>query len=229
MSLNNLQHIAFIMDGNRRWAVKRGLPKMKGHTEGLENFKHIVDYCGELNIPYITFWALSTDNLKKRSKPELTHLFKLLGEIRGHLKDFIENDARIEYIGDLTKLPAWLRAILKDVKEKTKNHKKIVVTLAINYGGKDEIVRMAKEVTQQTSSKSQVTEANIDKIIDSGFLPPVDLLIRTGGQKRLSGFLPWIVGYAEIYFVDTMWPAFKKKQLMTAIEWYNEQKRNFGA
>jgi len=223
-----LQHIAFIMDGNRRWATAHGLPKMEGHTKGLENFKTIVEACAGQKIPYITFWALSTENLKKRSAQEVSHLFKLLSEIRNYLKDFVNNDARVKYIGDLTKLPSPLKIILKDIETKTKSHKSMTITLAINYGGRDEIIRMVKSMVKLATKSSEVNDKSINDAIDTGKMPPVDLMIRTGGHRRLSGFLPWIIDYAELYFTDKMWPEFKEKDLNTAIEWYAEQQRNFG-
>jgi undecaprenyl diphosphate synthase len=222
------KHIAFIMDGNRRWAVANGLPKLEGHTKGLENFKNVVRACSDLGIPHLTFWALSTDNLKKREELELKHLFDLLRGIRDYLRDFVEHDAKVEYIGDLTKLPAPLRVVLSDVAQKTKDHKRMTITLGINYGGRDELVRMAKKLVQTVDSSSQTNEKMIDSIIDSGKLPPVDLIVRTGGHHRLSGFLPWIADYAELYFTDRFWPEFSKEDLNTAIEWYGEQVRNFG-
>lgn len=225
---SNLQHIAFIMDGNRRWAVAKGLPKMEGHTKGLENFKTIVEACSKKNIKNVTFWALSTENLKKRSAQELSHLFKLLSDIRNYLKDFVQNDAQVKYIGDLSKLPSPLRTVLKDIENKTKSHKRMVITLAINYGGRDEIIRMAKSMLKVATKSGEVNEKSINEVIDSGNLPPVDLLIRTGGHRRLSGFLPWLIDYAELYFTNTMWPDFKEKDLSKAIVWYEEQERNFG-
>ena len=156
-----ITHIAFIMDGNRRWAVAQGLPKMEGHTKGLENFKTIVEECSKLNIPNITFWALSTDNLKKREPGEIAHLFGLLQDIQRYLRDFISHGARINYIGDLTKLPSPLRVVLSDVARKTQDQTRMVVTLGINYGGHDEILRMCKEMMKQSSESSQVTEKSI--------------------------------------------------------------------
>lgn len=228
MNQNRPNHIAFIMDGNRRWAVKHGLAKMQGHTQGLENFKEIARYCSELKIPIITFWALSTENLKKREDKELKHLFGLLAKIKEYLKDFKEYGARVEYIGDLSKLPGYLRIILRDIEKKTAKHDKMKIVLAINYGGKDELVRMAKEVVKSGMAVSSITNARIGQLIDSGKFPEVDLLIRTGGHRRLSGFLPWIADYAELYFTDKYWPEFSKKDLDKAIEWYGEQERNFG-
>lgn len=221
-------HIAFIMDGNRRWATQQGLPKIQGHTQGLENFKKIIKECQKQEIPYLTFWALSTENLQKRDALELKHLFVLLSQIRDFLHELVEYNARVRYIGDLSKLPAGLRNVLRDVAEKTEKHTAMTITLAINYGGHDELIRMAKKITASTKSSSQVSEKTINQVIDSGFLPSVDLIIRTGGHKRLSGFLPWIADYAELYFTDVMWPAFQPAQLKKALQWYSLQQRNFG-
>lgn len=225
---NQPNHIAFIMDGNRRWAVANGLPKMEGHTRGFENFRTIIEECSRLNIPNITFWALSTDNLKKREGSELQHLFGILKTAAQYLKEMVKYDAQIRYIGDLTKLPSPLRTVLKDVEYKTKDHKRMVITLAINYGGHDEIMRMGKVLVKVAKTSSQVNEKAINEIIDTGVLPPVDLLIRTGGHRRLSGFLPWISDYAELYFTDRMWPDFSAKDMNESIEWYGKQERNFG-
>ncbi len=223
-----MRHIAFIMDGNRRWATEQGERPIFGHTQGLETFKTIVKHCHERGISHVTFWALSTENLQKRSSTELEHLFKLLGTLREYLHDLITYNARIQYIGDLTKLPAWLRAVLRDVAHKTKDHTGMVVTLGVNYGGHDELIRMGKQLVKVAKSSSQVSDKTINKIIDSGTLPPVDMIIRTGGHKRLSGFLPWIADYAELYFVDTYWPAFTTDDLDEALAWFEGQERNFG-
>jgi len=228
MSANIPNHIAFIMDGNRRWAVKHGLAKMDGHTKGLENFKEIVRHCNDLKIPVITFWALSTDNLKKREEKELKHLFGLLAKIKEYLEDFKKYGARVEYLGDLSKLPGYLRVVLNDIKKKTAKNSKMRIVLAINYGGKDEIVRLIKDIVGAGIEGKAVTNALIEQYIDSGKLPEVDLLIRTGGHRRLSGFLPWIADYAELYFTDKYWPEFSKKDLDIAIDWYGKQERNFG-
>jgi undecaprenyl diphosphate synthase len=229
MTKIHIKHIAFIMDGNRRWGVAQGISKMQGHTQGMENFKRIVEYCvKKQNIEYLTFWALSTDNLKKREKAELQHLFKLLGKLQEYLHDFIEYDARVRYIGDLSKLPAGLRAILKDVEKKTEKHTTHTITFAINYGGRDEIVRMAKKIVAQSASPNQVSEKSIAYSMDSGWLPLVDMVIRTGGHSRLSGFLPWIAEYAELYFTDKKWPEFSSRDLQRSLTWYEKQQKNFG-
>ena len=224
---HKLQHIGIIMDGNRRWAVDHHLPKMLGHTEGAKNLKRIAKFILNQNIPYLTLYTLSTENLK-RSEEELKHLFSLFEKLTDYIKDLLKNDTRLNIIGDLTRLPIKTQKKLKGVMEKTKNNSALILTLAIAYGGRDEIVRAVKKITSQNLPPEKITEEYFESCLDTTGLPEVDLVIRTGGNQRLSNFLPWQTTYAELYFTNTYWPAFYEEELKNIIDWFFEQKRNKG-
>ena len=215
------------MDGNRRWASEQGKPKILGHSEGAKNLERILNSIIKMHIPYATFWALSTENLK-RSEEELKHIFSLFGKITEYLKDAIKNNARFEYIGNLSLLPENIQKKLIDMKEKTKSHTGTVVTIAAGYGGRDELLRAAKKLLIENINPEELTEELFASMLDTAGMPDIDLIIRTGGNQRLSGYLPWQSPYAELYFTNTKWPGFDETELQKAIEWYNEQKRNFG-
>jgi len=223
-----IQHLAIIMDGNRRWAKAKGLPTMKGHTEGAETLRKITEAAGNLGIPYLTFYALSTENLKGRSPEELKHLFSLMEKMKKYLKDFKKNEVQMRLIGDIKKLPLTTRTVLQSIVKETKNYKKLVLTVAVNYGGRDEIVRATKKLIEKKLQPSEINEEVFQKALDTKDIPDVDLMIRTGGDQRLSNYLPWQTTYAELYFTPTYWPEFSEKDLKKAIDWFQEQKRNKG-
>lgn len=217
-----LQHLAIIMDGNRRWATERGLPKFLGHTEGAKTLRTIAKAVRERHIPHLTLYALSTENVRERSEEELKHLYSLFEQLVDYIGDFLENDARLKIIGDLTPLPEKTQKKLLEVAEQTKNNSAMTLTLAINYGGRDEIVRAARK------QSGEITEASINAQLDTAGMPDVDLVIRTGGHHRLSNFLLWQSAYAELYFTETKWPAFSVEELDKALAWFQEQQRNRG-
>ncbi|MBT4071650.1 MAG: di-trans,poly-cis-decaprenylcistransferase [Candidatus Magasanikbacteria bacterium] len=224
-----IKHIAVIMDGNRRWATKRGMPKIMGHTQGGKNLFTIVDEAMKQDIGYITFYALSTENLK-RSEEELSHLFSLFNKSVASLEKFIKNNVQLRVIGNLQLIPEEIRSKLESMIEKTKDfsHPKTILTLAVAYGGRDEIMRAIKKIMHSGINVSDINEEVVGRYLDTHDMPDVDLVIRTGGHKRLSNFLPWQTTYAEFYFTDILWPAFNKKEFISAIEWFEEQKRNKG-
>lgn len=222
------QHLAIIMDGNRRWATERGLPKMAGHTQGAKNLKTIAKAVQAAGIRYLTLYALSTENLKERSPEELKHLFTLFEEVVDYLGDFIKNNAQVRVIGDLESIPEKTRRSLEQVIEKTKANSEITLTLAINYGGRDELVRAVRKIAAQNIPVENITEETISQNLDTANLPDVDMVIRTAGNQRLSGYLPWQSIYAELYFTDTKWPAFDKTELQKSLDWFAEQQRNRG-
>jgi undecaprenyl diphosphate synthase len=225
---NTIKHISFVPDANRRWAKKQGLTKMEGHTQGAKNLRNVAQEVLNLGIPYMTIWGLSTENLKNRSKLELNHLFSLFSKITNHLEDFFENGVRLNIIGNMDTLPKKVVSALKKTEEKTQHNKKMVLTLAINYGGRDEIVRAIRKIIKAKIKPEDVTEEKVNLFLDTAGLPEIDLVVRTGCQKRLSGWLPWQTTYSELYFTDTFWPDFDKQELQKAIKWFNEQKRNKG-
>lgn len=222
--MNELKHLAIIMDGNRRWATERGLPKFLGHTEGAKNLERIVRAAMKAEIECLTLYALSTENLKNRSGEELEHLFSLFEKLVDYKGFFLENNLRFNTIGKVEELPEGVWKSLADFQDKTKNNSGLVVTLAINYGGRDEILRAAKKLSEAT----EVSEETFSNLLDTAELPDVDLLIRTGGDKRLSNFLLWQAAYAELYFTDIKWPAFSEEDFQAAVGWFEEQKRNKG-
>jgi len=225
---HTLQHLAIIMDGNRRWATGKGLPKLMGHTEGAKNLKKIAKAVKQRGIPFLTLYTLSTENLKERSPEELDHLFSLISQLIDYLDEFFKEDAKLCVIGDYTKLPAKPLKALKEMMEQTKNNKSMTLTLAINYGGRNELTRAFQKMVAQEIKQEEITEESIQKHLDTADMPDVDLVIRTSGAQRLSNYLPWQTTYAELYFTPVHWPAFSETDLDTAIEWFQNQKRNKG-
>lgn len=226
--MKELKHLAIIMDGNRRWAKKKLLPGTMGHKEGAENYKRIARVVIERQIPYFTVWALSTENVKKRSTEELNYLFSLIEELPKHIQELFEKNARLNIIGDLSVIPEKTRTILEESATQTKTNTGTVLTIAINYGGRDELIRATKTLIRSGKNIGEINESMINQTLDTADLPDVDLIIRSGGQQRLSGFMPWQSVYAELYFTDICWPDFSEKELDKAIERYREQDRRFG-
>jgi undecaprenyl diphosphate synthase len=241
MMENVPKHIALIMDGNRRWAVENGLSKLKGHKEGEKRIEPIVDRAIKLGIPYLTFWALAIKNWR-RSKQELDILLNLYRRnLNKAVDDFHRKNVRVNVIGNLSMFPKDIEDMTKAWIKKTKNNKTITVNFALSYGGRDEIVRAINKAIHDSRFKIQelklpithyplpITEKEFAQYLDTAGQPDPDLLIRTGKQRRLSGFLPWQTTYTELYFTDCLWPDFTPKELDKAIAWYKEQRRNFGA
>lgn len=219
-------HVGIIMDGNGRWAQNRGLARTAGHKEGLESAKRIVKACADLGIKYVTLYTFSTENWK-RAQEEVGYL---MGLIRGHLRaefDFYKaNGIRIEHIGDLAGLPKDVQDEIVKAKEETSHFTGLTCVLAINYGGRDEIIRSVKKLMK--NSTSEITEKSISDNFDVPELPDVDFLIRTGGEKRLSNFLLWHSAYAELCFTDTLWPDYSVEEFKNNIEEFAKRTRRFG-
>lgn len=226
------RHIAFIMDGNGRWAQKRGLPRTAGHKEGSKTLKTVVSALVDLGVEYATFYAFSTENWK-RPKDEVDTLMSMFSD---YLDDVEKNigkaDGRLRFIGDRNALDASLRDKINRCEKLTENSSAICVCLAINYGGRDEITHMAKSVAELAKydnfTPDMLNEQTLDSLMYTHGMPDVDLLIRTGGEKRLSNFLLWQSAYAELYFTDTLWPDFGKTDLAEAIGEYSRRNRRFG-
>lgn len=220
-------HIGFILDGNRRWAKKRLLPKAIGHKKGIENFENIVKICGEKEeIQTISAFALSTENLQ-RSEEELKNLFEIFSNFARKIEIFIKNKVHVRFLGNISLLPQDLQEDFQSLENHTKVFEggRLNLNVCIAFGGRDEIVRAAEKVAQ---AHEEFTEENIEKYLDSRKSPPMDLLIRTGGKKRISNFMIWEAAYAELYFSEKMWPEFLEEDLEGALEFYKEQKRTFG-
>jgi len=223
--MNKLNHVAFIMDGNGRWGKKRNKGRNFGHLNGVKTVKKIVESSIKLKIPVLTFYVFSTENWK-RPQSEINFLFKLIiNYFKKELKNVVLNGIKINIIGQINKLPLKIRSKLKEVIKFTKKNKKIVVNLAINYGSKIEIVN----ALQKSKNKKKISVNSLKKNLYTNNLPDPDVLIRTGGHKRLSNFMLWQLAYAEIYFLDKLWPDFNDKDLKRVISNFKKVKRNFGS
>ncbi len=230
--LNVPKHVAIILDGNGRWAKKRNMPRNYGHVQGSKTVEQIIEDAYNMGIEYITVYAFSTENWK-RSKEEVDALMKLLGK---YLIDCIErstkNNMQVRVIGDKTGLDKKLVDRINELEEATKDATGLKFTIAINYGGRDEIRRavtsIAQDVLDKKLSPEEITEDLIGNRLDTAGLPDPDLLIRTSGEERLSNFLPWQLAYTEFCFTDVLWPDFDKYDLLKAIRYYNGKERRFG-
>jgi len=225
-------HIAIIMDGNRRWARGKHLPQNMGHKKGVDRLEEISKYAQKIGVKYLTVYAFSTENWN-RTKEEVDFLMDLLAQnIRDFDKRFDDRNVRIKMIGDIEKLPQKLIDGINDISTKTKDNDGLTVNVAINYGGRDEIknatLSIAKDVKEGKISVEDINEELLTKYMYTGLEPDPDLIIRTAGEERLSGFLTWQSVYSELYFTNTLWPDFDSKELDKAIEEFNNRKRNFG-
>ena len=222
--MNKLNHVAFIMDGNGRWGKKRNKGRNFGHLNGVKTVKKIVQSSIKLKIPVLTFYVFWTENWK-RPQSEINFLFKLIiNYFNRELENVVSNGIKINIIGQINRLPLKIRSKLKETIKLTKKNKKIVVNLAINYGSKVEIVNAL-----QKSKKKKISVNLLNKNLYTNNLPDPDILIRTGGHKRLSNFMLWQLAYAEIYFLDKLWPDFNDKDLKRVINDFKKVKRNFGS
>ena len=226
-------HVAIIMDGNGRWAKKRGLPVNAGHRAGAQTLRKLVPEAEKLGLRYLTVYALSTENWK-RSAAEVEGLMRLLREyMQQYIDDAKNSDMRMSVIGDISKLDEELQGQIKELSELTSRKKGLHVNVALNYGGRDEIIRavrkLARRVRDEALSPDSIDELLFDQYLDTAGTPAPDLLIRTGGDVRLSNFLLWQAAYTELYAVDTLWPDFSLKELHKALEWYSTVERRFGA
>lgn len=230
--LNVPKHVAIILDGNGRWAKKRNMPRNYGHVQGSKTVEQIIEDGYNMGIEYITVYAFSTENWK-RSMDEVDALMKLLQK---YLIDCIErstkNNMQVRVIGDKSGLDPKIVTKINELEEVTKNATGLKFTIAINYGGRDEIRRAVTGIAQDIAggrlAPQDITEDLISSYLDTAGLPDPDLLIRTSGEERLSNFLPWQLAYTEFYFTDVLWPDFKKEDLLTAIRYYNGRDRRFG-
>ncbi len=224
-------HVGFIMDGNGRWAQKRGLPRTAGHREGAETFRKIVRYCQKIGIKYITFYAFSTENWK-RPKEEVNELMKLFNNYLDEIRKYTEERTRLIFLGDKSAFTPEMVEKMNEIEEHSRDFDDMTLMLAMNYGGRDDIVHAAKQLAEMVSDKA-VKVSDIDENLFSAFLytkglPDVDLLIRPSGEKRISNFLIWQSAYAEYYFTDTLWPDFTAKELDKALSEYASRSRRFG-
>lgn len=226
------KHIAIIMDGNGRWAKERNLPRALGHKAGVEAIRRIVKECNKLGVKYLTLYAFSTENWNRPLK-EVDSLMKLLVEyLKNEFEELNANDVVINSIGNISKLPQVCRTELNYAYEKTKNNKGLILNLALNYGGRNEIVDAVKDISLDLISgklsKDEITEELLSKYMYTKEMPDPDLIIRPSGELRLSNFLLWQSAYSEFWFSNINWPDFHEKQLKLAISDYQKRDRRFG-
>ncbi len=226
------EHLAIIMDGNGRWAKKRDLPRMAGHRAGAESVRDIIRSCDTLGIKYLTLYAFSSENWNRPEK-EVTMLMELLEKfLKDKLPEMLENNVRLRAIGRLDKLPDHVRVELDNAIEKTSKNTAITMTLALSYGGREEIVDATKSIAEAVKNGDLTTEQIDNQLFSSHLytsdIPDPDLLIRTSGEVRLSNFLLWQLSYAEIVISQKNWPEFRHDELITALEEYSQRDRRFG-
>lgn len=225
-------HIAIIMDGNGRWAKKRGLPRVAGHKRGVDTVKEIVEACAEVGVKFLTLYTFSTENWK-RPKDEVSTLMRLLlKSLKDRVNELNDNDIRLTTIGDLDALPFEVQKQLKVDIDRTRNNKKMVLNLALSYSGRWELLGAIKEISK-LSANGKLSEKDIDEKFVSSFLttkniPDPDLVIRTSGEFRVSNFLLWQIAYSEFVITETLWPDFSKYDLYEAIKVFQKRERRFG-
>lgn len=226
------QHIGIIMDGNGRWARKRGLPRNMGHNQGSKAVRKICETAWKFGVKYLTVYAFSTENWS-RPQEEIDALMKIL---RGYLKDAVkqctENNMRVRIIGDVTALPEDVQTAIAHLEKVSAENTGLYFQIALNYGGRDEVLRAVKKAANALAVEGKHVDAmtieDIGRFLDTAEVPDPDLIIRTSGEQRLSNFLLWQSAYAELYFTDILWPDFDKKALEDAILYYGSRKRRFG-
>jgi len=225
VSNNNLEHIAIIMDGNGRWAEEKNLNRTAGHEEGAKVVRDITTHCSNIGIKYLTLYAFSTENWN-RPKLEVSFLMKLLERyLVNELDLYLKNNIKFKAIGDLSKFSKSLQNIIIDIEEKTSHCTKMTQVLALNYGGRDEIVRAVNKLNQ---NNMQISEQSINDNLDTANIPDVDMLIRTSGEVRISNFLLWQCAYSEMFFTQTYWPEFTSNELDDLILDFTSRQRRFG-
>ncbi len=220
-----LKHVAIIMDGNRRWAKSRALSTKEGHKEGVEALERVVKAAIRMKIKYLTVYALSTENLKVREKSELKDLFSLIKNgFINKLPTLKKEGVGVNFIGNLKSLPLPVRKTLEATEKALVGNETLLLNIAINYGSREEILNAAKE-----AKGIELTESTFSQFLYTKSIPDPDLIIRTGGQLRLSNFLLWQAAYSELFFTDTLWPDFNEAEFGKAIEEFYRRKRNFGS
>ena len=237
MGENNEQprgdHIAIIMDGNGRWAAARGLERLKGHVKGVDRVREVIRAAPDFSVEFLTLFAFSTENWK-RSEAEVTGLMKLFKRyIRAEAATLNEENVRVRFIGDRNPLDAKLKSLVSELEQLTLENTGLKLNIALNYGGRDEIVRAVSRIVKAANmgmiKPEDVNEQMISNFLDTAELPDPDLVIRTSGEHRTSNFLPWQSCYAEYYFTETAWPDFKVPEMVKILEQFRARDRRFGA
>ena len=226
--LENLpKHIGFICDGNRRWAKHRGLPTLLGHKEGVEAVKRVVRRASEIGLENLTFFCFSTENFD-REKKEVDYLFNLFRELKSLKSSFLKYDYKFHHAGDKSLLPKDMIDIIDDLENDTKDCQKGIINIALAYGGRNDIVNAAKKMIKEGVKPEDITESSFKKYLSTGDSPDLDLLVRTSGEQRISGFMLYNMAYAELYFVKKHWPSFTGADLDDCILEYQNRHRRFG-
>ncbi|HOP35586.1 MAG TPA: isoprenyl transferase [Syntrophales bacterium] len=226
------RHIAVIMDGNGRWAKQRSLKRIEGHRKGAQSVREIVRACREIGVRYLTLFAFSVENWQ-RPREEVTALMVLLREyLLSELEEMLENGISLRSIGNVEALPPLIRETLAEIEDKTKGNDRMTLTLALSYGGRDEIVTAAREIARRsragTLKEEEITKETFSRFLFTAAMPDPDILIRTSGEYRISNFLLWQMAYTELYFTDVLWPDFSREHLLRAIADYQNRERRFG-
>lgn len=226
------RHVAIIMDGNGRWAQRRFMPRLEGHRQGAKAVRNAVEFCRKRGIEVLTLYAFSTENWERPST-EVSGLMKLLSQyLDSEIEELHSNGIRFSTIGDVTRLPNALQSKIASAKEKTGQNTSMILNIALSYGGRREIIKaaikIAEHIKSNTLSPEDVTEEMFGGFLSTAGLPDPDLLIRTGGELRISNFLLWQSAYTELYFTDTLWPDFNEEKFQEAIGSYQERQRRFG-
>lgn len=220
-------HIAIIMDGNGRWAKKRSLPRTAGHAAGSKNFKDIARYCNKIGLEYLTVYAFSTENWK-RPKEEVDNIMKIFKDYLEDAKNFKDENIKVRFIGDRSVLDPDIIRLMKEAEDASADATGLKLNIAINYGGRDEIVHAVKDIVKSGISADDITEQTISEHLYTAGQPDPDFIIRPSGEYRLSNYLIWQSAYAEYWFSDILWPDFKPKDLDRAIDDFNKRNRRFG-
>lgn len=225
---SEIKHIAIIMDGNRRWAKEHNLPSAAGHKKGVTSLRNVVRACDEFGVKYLTVYAFSTENWK-RSKEEVDFLMDLVAvTLKNELDDMDKEDVKISFIGDRSRLSDKLQKVTSNAQDKTKNNSGVNLQIALNYGSRDEIVNAVKSIIDNNYKSDDITADVISKHLYTKDIPDPDILIRTGGEKRISNYLLWQIAYSEVIVVDEYWPEFDRCSLLKCIEEFNRRQRRYG-
>lgn len=223
------KHIGFIMDGNRRWAKSNGVSVAEGHDAGAQNLSRLIQHCAKKGVETITVYALSTENLKKRSAKELADIFSILFSwMKRERSRLIEQGVKVAFLGQLKRLPQKVQTGMQELMSSVKHNERVKLNVMVGYGGRTEILDAVKELMQEGISASDLNEELISKHLYTKDSPDPDLIIRTGGDKRISNFLIWQMSYAELYFSDKFWPEFNEVELDKALEDYANRSRRYG-
>jgi undecaprenyl diphosphate synthase len=226
------RHVAIIMDGNGRWAQRRGLSRIEGHRRGKDSVRAVVEAARRLGVPYLSLFAFSTENWQRPAR-EVNALMALLRRyLRTEIRKLMSNEVRVRPIGDLTRLPDSVRRELEHVAELTRDNQRLTVGLCVSYGGREDLVeatrRLARAAKAGEVDPEAIDAATLATALGTDGMPDPDLLIRTSGEMRLSNFFLWQIAYSELYITDTLWPDFREQEFLTALEHYQQRERRFG-